>query len=174
MFEFFSKIYRIFFESDYSLLKEFTTQTTWYHDGIAFSQTYFLYLITSKDFFLLQSQVVHILASFHWRTGSAFKSPVDCQQSQGQVFWIINLLLLLVPQVFAWRCYNDQEFFFATKHENMSGTIITLRKHDTSEVDGKSSYSHISTTIKSEKGVVTQTQVEGRVTRSRKNLAWLF
>ncbi|XP_069119374.1 transmembrane 6 superfamily member 1-like isoform X2 [Argopecten irradians] len=107
----------------------------------------------------LQSQVSHIFASIHWRTIEAgYGAPTNLYDSYGQVFWYTNLLLLVVPQVFAWRCYNDQEFFFSTYKECVSSN--------------KESYSAVSTKRNStSSGITTATRVEGRVTRSMKKLS---
>ncbi|XP_021344302.1 uncharacterized protein LOC110444229 [Mizuhopecten yessoensis] len=120
-----------------------------------------------------QSQVVHIFASFHWRTvASGFGSPTDLFNSPGQVFWYTNLLLLVVPQLFAWRCYTDQEFFFSV----YDGSITSDRSGRVKYADA-ATFSEVTTKKNSTMtnlvdGVVTSTtQVEGRVTRSMKKMS---
>ncbi|XP_060068068.1 transmembrane 6 superfamily member 1-like [Ylistrum balloti] len=123
-----------------------------------------------------QSQVVHILASFHWRTVAAgFGSPTDIYDSHGQVFWYANLLLLVVPQLFAWRCYTDQEFFFSTYHDGIMFDRLEPSSAQKS-AGNTTTFSKVSTkkttTITDSVGGVktTTTEVEGRVTRSKKKL----
>ncbi|XP_041367598.1 transmembrane 6 superfamily member 1-like isoform X2 [Gigantopelta aegis] len=55
----------------------------------------------------LQGQFVHILGSMHSRTAPSLRSPTT--GLNGLAFWTINLILLVVPQLFAWRCVRDPE-----------------------------------------------------------------
>jgi len=56
-----------------------------------------------------QAQVAHIGASLQWRT------PYDLRVPRSQhvriVFWSLNLFLLLVPQLLAYRCQTAPDFF---------------------------------------------------------------
>ena len=54
-----------------------------------------------------QGQFVHILSSLHGRTAPSLRSPVT--GLNGLAFWTVNLALLVVPQLFAWRCVRDPE-----------------------------------------------------------------
>lgn len=57
-----------------------------------------------------QAQVPHILGSLHDRTTSEFRVPDD--KSARIVFWSVNLLLLLLPQLIAVRCWLNPKHFY--------------------------------------------------------------
>ncbi|PVD20201.1 hypothetical protein C0Q70_20697 [Pomacea canaliculata] len=54
-----------------------------------------------------QSQFVHMASSIHSRTPTELRAPVG--GVAGGVFWGVNLLLLVVPQLFALRCWRDPD-----------------------------------------------------------------
>ncbi|KAK7496050.1 hypothetical protein BaRGS_00012751 [Batillaria attramentaria] len=54
-----------------------------------------------------QSQFVHIASSLHRRTPKALRAPRA--GVPGAAFWGINLALLIVPHLFALRCWRDPE-----------------------------------------------------------------
>ncbi|XP_002733224.2 transmembrane 6 superfamily member 1-like [Saccoglossus kowalevskii] len=56
-----------------------------------------------------QAQFTHIGCSFHDRTAAELRVPMDTRL----VFWIINLALLIIPQVLALRCVYYPEFFLS-------------------------------------------------------------
>ncbi len=58
--------------------------------------------------FFFQAQVAHIGASLHVRTPYPLRVPSPAMP----VFWAVNaVLLLIMPQVLAYRCVQYPEFF---------------------------------------------------------------
>ncbi|XP_033108780.1 transmembrane 6 superfamily member 1-like [Anneissia japonica] len=55
----------------------------------------------------MQGQFSHIGSSLHSRTPYALRVPIDSRST----FWVINLILLVFPQILAWRCLNKPAFF---------------------------------------------------------------
>ena len=53
-------------------------------------------------FFFLQAQISHIGASLHSNTPYIYRVPAETQS----VFLVINVALLVMPQLLAWRCYS--------------------------------------------------------------------
>lgn len=54
-----------------------------------------------------QAQFTHIAGSFNRRTSASMRPPVT--GTNGLVYWSINLLMLVVPQLFALWCLQDPE-----------------------------------------------------------------
>ncbi|XP_072166724.1 transmembrane 6 superfamily member 1-like [Diadema setosum] len=72
-------------------------------------------LITAGAF--AQGQFSHIGASLHSRTPYIYRVP-----SNGlPIFWGVNLALLLVPQLIAWRCLTWPEYFQSKPVERIAG-----------------------------------------------------
>lgn len=65
---------------------------------------HFTEIICSLSF---QSQFVHMASSIHSRTPTELRAPVG--GVAWGVFWGVNLLLLVVPQLFALRCWRDPD-----------------------------------------------------------------
>ncbi|XP_059151313.1 transmembrane 6 superfamily member 1-like [Physella acuta] len=56
-----------------------------------------------------QAQFSHIAGSLHHRTPMPLHPPttgIPCL-----IFWLVNIILLVIPQLFAWRCYCNPESF---------------------------------------------------------------
>lgn len=81
-------------------------------------------LITAGAF--AQGQFSHIGASVHNRTPYIYRVP----QSGLTAFWVINMLLLLVPQLMAWRCVTWPEYFESRRTERRDGRISQGKAKD--------------------------------------------
>lgn len=75
---------------------------------------------------LLQGQFSHIGASLHSRTPYIYRVPSDGLSA----FWLINMALLLVPQLIAWRCLTWPEFFEAKPSERRDGKASLEQQKD--------------------------------------------
>ena len=62
-----------------------------------------------------QAQISHLGSSIHSRTPYPFRVP----ESTAPTFWVINMLLLVIPQLLAWRCTNYPEFFVKQEEEEV-------------------------------------------------------
>ena len=58
-------------------------------------------------FILPQSQFVYLSSAIHSRTARNFRAPRAGLPAA--VFWGVNLTLLIVPHLFAWRCWKDSD-----------------------------------------------------------------
>ena len=64
-----------------------------------------------------QAQVAHIGSSLHYRTPYVLRVPMATDVRI--IFWGINgVLLLILPQLFAYRCVQSPEFFVPTKNQD--------------------------------------------------------
>eukprot|EP00057_Strongylocentrotus_purpuratus_P026236 XP_011680710.1 PREDICTED: transmembrane 6 superfamily member 1 isoform X2 [Strongylocentrotus purpuratus] len=73
-----------------------------------------------------QGQFSHIGASLHSRTPYIYRVPSDGLSA----FWLINMALLLVPQLIAWRCLTWPEFFEAKPSERRDGKASLEQQKD--------------------------------------------
>ncbi|XP_019624174.1 PREDICTED: transmembrane 6 superfamily member 1-like isoform X2 [Branchiostoma belcheri] len=64
-----------------------------------------------------QAQFSHIGSSFHGRTRFTRRVP----EATSMEFWVINLLLAIVPQILAYRCVKYPSFFARGKSQIMNG-----------------------------------------------------
>lgn len=64
----------------------------------------------------MQAQITHIGSSIHSRTPYIQRVPQDIKAQL--IFWSINLLLLVGPQLLSLRCANAKEFYTNTKISN--------------------------------------------------------
>ena len=71
----------------------------------------------------LQAQVVHIGASLNQRTMFMYRVPVDTFAYS--LFWPINILLLVVPQLLAIRCVYWPQYF----GEDVAIETVKSKKH---------------------------------------------
>lgn len=69
-----------------------------------------------------QAQFAHIAGSFHHRTSESLRPPQN--GFPALTYWFINLLLFIVPQLFAWWCQKDAAKFGLTS----SGKKLKLNK----------------------------------------------
>ena len=65
--------------------------------------------VSSFRLWSFQAQFSHIGASLHRRTPYVLRVPADPHIRL--VFWCLNLFLLVVPQILAYRCNSSPEFF---------------------------------------------------------------
>ncbi|XP_023230375.1 transmembrane 6 superfamily member 1-like [Centruroides sculpturatus] len=71
----------------------------------------------------LQAQISHMGASLHPRTPYILRVPPDLYARS--VFWIINLILAIIPQLIAYRCMDQPELFVSQSSTiNKNGTKL--------------------------------------------------
>lgn len=56
----------------------------------------------------LSAQITHFGAAVHSRTPYVFRVPSDWDSQT--IFWLINLILMVGPQIFAFRCLQPEDF----------------------------------------------------------------
>ncbi|XP_077989375.1 transmembrane 6 superfamily member 1-like [Glandiceps talaboti] len=71
-----------------------------------------------------QAQFTHIGCSLHSRTPYRLRAPPNTRP----VFWLVNLSLLLLPQLLAWRCVYYPEFFVKRSTESKDGKAALEKK----------------------------------------------
>lgn len=69
----------------------------------------------------LQAQISHMGASLHPRTPYILRVPPDLHARS--IFWVVNLILAIIPQLIAYRCMDQPELF--------SVQSIAINKNDT-------------------------------------------